>query len=520
MSSSYTFQKLISVSTLSVPAILQPDGKWLPKNSIDNKKVKSKKSSTSSVSSASYFQEKNKLVSKSNDKYFYLAGIGIIVASALSLGFSDVRQNINEVITDSKKVFSTKESSLVIREKIFFPTTLVAPIFPNLPQPMSLSDSLPVTTSQYIVKPGDTFTRVLRNTGVNFDRIDVIGQEIIRRSKNMPFKSSMLIAGETLLIDYNISKKEYSLLRDLSDEGKIRYTINNIGDIKVTHIPTEVRERMRVVGGVVQTSLSRAAHESNLPLEVVDQIVDLFGEKVDFRKDLRSGDTFAIKYVERVADSGSQLSSGTIEAASIRVGTKVYAAIRHELPDGKVVYFDEMGSPLGNYFLRYPLRYTRISSVFSDARLHPVLKYRRPHFGVDFAAPVGTPVRTVGEGIVVTASYNGGAGKMVKIRHNSTYSTAYLHLSAIDKNIKVGSKVERGQVIGAVGQTGLASGPHLHFSLYKNGSYIDPLKANLQTISMSPEDAPKAMIQEVLGELKRYHKGFSLASNVAEQPRV
>ena len=174
-------------------------------------------------------------------------------------------------------------------------------------------------------------------------------------------------------------------------------------------------------------------------------------------------------------------------------------------------YVDETGVKLGNYFLRYPLKFTRISSVFSKSRFHPILKKSRPHNGVDFAAPTGTPVRSVGDGTVIDAGYRGGAGNMVKIKHNDKYSTAYLHLSKFAKGIKKGVKVSRGQMIGAVGKTGWATGPHLHFSLYIDNKYVDPFKVNIPKVSSSNVKAPEGEILNLVDELKTSHDDAKLA---------
>jgi murein DD-endopeptidase MepM/ murein hydrolase activator NlpD len=190
------------------------------------------------------------------------------------------------------------------------------------------------------------------------------------------------------------------------------------------------------------------------------------------------------------------------------VAGKHYAAIRQTRQDGSAVYIDEKGEVLGGYFLKYPVQFSRISSVFSDSRLHPVLKYRRPHYGVDFAAPVGTPVRSVADGVVVEAGRNGGAGIMLKIQHDSRYSTAYLHLSRITKGITVGTKVKRGQLIGNVGMTGLTSGPHLHYSLYDHGKYIDPLQAKLKLVNPDQVQVSRVKLKAELEKLEQYHAKF------------
>jgi murein DD-endopeptidase MepM/ murein hydrolase activator NlpD len=188
----------------------------------------------------------------------------------------------------------------------------------------------------------------------------------------------------------------------------------------------------------------------------------------------------------------------------------MYAVVRDVSADGTVRYFDEKGEMPTKSFLRYPVQFTRISSVFTHARFHPVLKVSRPHNGVDFAAPIGTPIRTVGDGVVVFAGYNRSGGNMIKIAHDSRYTTEYMHLSKIASGVKTGSRVTRGSVIGALGNTGLSSGPHLHFGLFDRGKYVDPMKAKI--IQSAPEiKAPKAVLA-MIAELKKTHQTIAVAS--------
>ena len=148
------------------------------------------------------------------------------------------------------------------------------------------------------------------------------------------------------------------------------------------------------------------------------------------------------------------------------------------IQDGKETYFDIDGNSLRKAFLKAPLQFSRISSRYSSSRLHPILRIRRPHFGVDYAAPVGTPVVSIGDGRIISATTENGSGKMVKIQHNSVYATAYLHLSRFGKGISPGVFVKQGDIIGYVGSSGLSTGPHLDFRFYQNGSPVDPLKVD------------------------------------------
>jgi len=180
---------------------------------------------------------------------------------------------------------------------------------------------------------------------------------------------------------------------------------------------------------------------------------------------------------------------------------------------GPFNYYDESGKIPGNFFLRYPLQFSRISSVFTTARFHPLLNKTRPHNGVDFAAPTGTPVRTIGDGIVIKAGYSATTGNMVRIQHCDRYTTEYMHLSKIASNLQLGSKVSRGEVIGAVGMTGLATGPHLHFGLFDNGKYVDPLQKSLP-IAPAIQTAPPAILA-ALHELRQNHETVAVAANAS-----
>lgn len=297
---------------------------------------------------------------------------------------------------------------------------------------------------------------------------------------------------------------------------KLRKKINEIDQLQLARssegrylhsvVKGTVLERRRIVSGTIANSFAQAAAEVELPYSIVDELVDLFSSRIEFRRDLREGDTFSVIYTERRDTEGTVLTTGAISAASIKNGGKLLVAVRHVGQDGKSRYFDEKGAPLGDAFLRYPVAFSRISSMFSESRFHPLLKSKRPHNGVDFAAPTGTPVRSVGDGVVVSAGYAGASGNLIKINHGSRYSTAYLHLSKIAPEVKPGRRVFRGQIIGAVGATGLATGPHLHFSLYDRGRYIDPLTSELPQEIDKGDIIPPSYLEATLRTLKDQHE--------------
>jgi len=250
--------------------------------------------------------------------------------------------------------------------------------------------------------------------------------------------------------------------------------------VQMDTVPADHGERVAV--GIIESSFAAAAMKAGVRYDIVDDLVDLFSNRVEFRKDFHRGDRFTVIYRDILLSDGRPAGGSQILAAALEVNGEHLVAARYIGTDGKIRFFDEKGQLLGNTFLRYPLKFSRISSLFTQSRFHPVLKFNRPHNGVDFAAPTGTPVRSVAEGVVEMAGRSGGSGIMIKIRHNERYSTAYLHLSAISKSVTRGARVRRGDVIGAVGMTGLATGPHLHFSFYDHGKYVDPLSIKLPTL--------------------------------------
>lgn len=268
--------------------------------------------------------------------------------------------------------------------------------------------------------------------------------------------------------------------------------------------------RERKVSGTIFTSLVDSARAIKLPYSVIDDFVDLFGERVEFSRDLQPGDTFTISFEERVMDDGSVFGTGEIRSASLRIRGEMLAVVRDVAKDGSIRYFDEKGQVPSKGFLRYPLKYTRISSVFSNARFHPVLKIKRPHNGVDFSAPTGTPVRSVGDGLVIYSGYSKTTGYMVRISHGSRYTSEYMHLSKIATQARRGARIARGSVLGAVGSTGLASGPHLHYGLFDKGKYIDPMRAKIaHDIGVIK---PSANVIARLSEMKKEHDSVAVAA--------
>ncbi len=245
-----------------------------------------------------------------------------------------------------------------------------------------------------------------------------------------------------------------------------------------------------VRSAVVSTSLFAATRQAGIPDGVASQVADVLGGDVDFYRDLRKGDRLHVIY-ETLAqpDSLDPPVAGRVLALEFRTQGKSHSAVWFERGDGDGEYFDFDGRSLKKTFLRFPIEFARVSSRFTDSRLHPVLGATRPHTGVDFAAPIGTRVRATGDGVVEFVGVQRGYGNVIVLRHHGDYSTVYAHLSRFAPEVRAGARVAQGAVIGAVGRTGWATGPHLHYELRIGDAPADPLAADLPVARPLANDA-------------------------------
>ncbi|MDQ6959494.1 MAG: M23 family metallopeptidase [Mariprofundaceae bacterium] len=233
--------------------------------------------------------------------------------------------------------------------------------------------------------------------------------------------------------------------------------------------------RQVVFQGEIRESLFVAAARAGMDDRATMNLVDIFAWDIDFARDLRSGDRFRVLLQERF-DRQGKLFDSVIQAAEFVNQGHAFRAVRYAFPNGRVEYFTPRGKSMRKTYLKAPVKFTRISSRFSLGRMHPILGYTRAHRGVDYAAPTGTPIHAVGDGRVVYAGWKGGYGRFVLIRHtNSNHATAYGHMRRYGHGIKRGARVRQGQVIGYVGMSGLATGPHLHFEFRVRGRAVNPL---------------------------------------------
>lgn len=322
---------------------------------------------------------------------------------------------------------------------------------------------------KYQVQKNEFLADILLRNGVDYQKIDFLARNTkdtfdvrkIRKGNNY----ALLVANDSAqtlrYFVYEINSSEFVLY-------------NLIDSVFATTGKKHITVKMDSISGVIESSLWNALVEQEADPNLANELSEIYAWTIDFFG-LRKKDAYTAIYETSFVDE-KYIGLGLIKAAKFyHLGQDHYAFYFEQ--NGSGDYFDEEGNSLQRTFLKAPLRFTRISSRFSHSRMHPVLKIRRPHHGIDYAAPTGTPVYTVGDGVVIKKGYQKrGGGNYVKIKHNGTYSTTYMHLSGFAKGISTGKTVKQGDLIGYVGSSGLSTGPHLDFRFYRNGKAIDPLK--------------------------------------------
>jgi len=334
-----------------------------------------------------------------------------------------------------------------------------------------------------LIRPNDMLSQILSQKGVEYFKIN----QLIESAKSIfPFRS--IRSGKELTF---ITDKADSTIQCVVYEPdpyhRILYHLDDSVRVEVIERPTETR--IETASGTINESLWVSMEEQDLPLELISAMEDALGWSVDFYH-IQKGDSYKLVY-ERKYVEGEALGIGKLIGAEYKSGDSEFYSIRFNSGsyDG---YYDLEGRPMKKAFLKSPVEYARISSRYNLNRFHPILKRYKGHFGTDYAAPCGTPIRAVADGTIEKASYTSGNGNFVKIRHDKTYETQYLHMSRFGAGIHAGSHVSQGQTIGYIGQTGLATGCHVCFRFWKNGKQVDPLREK-----MPP---PQAMDPKMLPE--------------------
>lgn len=401
------------------------------------------------------------------------------------------------------------DSSLTTLSAISMPTCAGADENISLRLEEGAKRTLKARVTKGEISRGDTLDVIARRAGVSPNRSQsftsalrpVLDPRQMRLGDDYTFWTAP--DGEVLRFEYQKSPVEI-IRGDLSGDSWV---------VKKVNVPIERVEA--TISGTLEGSLWNSFIEAGADADLIMAFADLFAWDVDFTHESQPGDQFRAVY-ERLYVDGKFIGNGRIKAASYKDRDETHFAFY--FTGVTTGYYDLKGNNIRKSFLRSPLDFTRVTSNFSSARRHPVTHEVKPHYGVDFGAPTGTPVKAVADGSVSFAGANGGAGKMITLRHAMGYESSYLHLSGYGKGIRSGARVDQGQVIGYVGATGLATGPHLDYRLRINGSWVNPLKHKFEPgppVAASDRPAFEAGSKEWIAVLDR----MPLLGAVAEAKR-
>jgi len=340
---------------------------------------------------------------------------------------------------------------------------------PAAPAPAVISPAPASREHKETISSGSTLAEILSKYGFLPKEIHELKEQVkpvydlgkIRAGREIRLLTTP--GGGWTSLEYDIDENKFLVVRN--ESGRFR--------AEIKEYPFEVRTAFlwAPIEDSPIAAVNKAGEEDFLALE----LSDIFSSDIDFYTDLRVGDAFRLVYEKKFLN-GRSSGYGNILAAEFTNQGKTYQAFRFTYPDTrKSDYFDLDGNSLRKEFLKSPMKFARISSRFSSSRLHPIRKIYRAHYGVDYAAPLGSPVQATGDGTVTQAAWNGAAGRMIKIKHKNAYETMYLHLSGFAAGIRVGAKVDAKQVIGYVGSSGESTGPHLDYRIIYHGKYVNPL---------------------------------------------
>lgn len=374
------------------------------------------------------------------------------------------------VFITAAQTLSFKSSSIPTKEKKTEPgpeqvVKKPAPVIFGIP-----TDTLEIVEGT--VERGENLSQILASFNISPATID----QLARKSKKV-FDVRRINARRNYII-LHAQDSAQTARYFIYEPNEVEYVIYDLnGELDVRMEKREVEIVERAIAGFIERSLFESILAAGGSPQLVNHFADIYAWRLNLSR-LQPGDHFKLIYDEKIVN-GNVIGFGKIKAAYFEHEGRPLYAIAFEQEGKKGGYYDQDGKSLKKAFLREPLEYSRISSRFTMNRFHPVQKRYKPHLGTDFAAPRGTPIRTVGDGVVLEAAYTKGNGYYVKIKHNNTYTTQYLHMSKFAKGIKRGSRVQQGQTIGYVGSTGLATGPHLCYRFWKNGKQVDALRVKL-----------------------------------------
>lgn len=350
-------------------------------------------------------------------------------------------------------------------------TVVLHRVIEDIPLALTAQDEAPSSEfwREERIQRGDTIGSLLARLQVD----DPKASAYLRTARHVR-SLYQLVPGRTVRA-ITTDNGELVSLRYLNGDGMELVVRKRGDDFFAREQPLATEQRLLMSSGEIRTSLFAATDAAGLSDGVALQLTDVFSSEVDFHRDLRPGDRFAVVF-EAFYSNGELVRTGRIVAAEFTNAGRTYRAIYFQDAQGRGGYYTPEGKNLRKTFLRSPLEFSRISSGFSTSRFHPVLNTWRAHKGVDYAAPRGTRVKVTADGYVQFVGQHGGYGNLIVVRHNNAYSTAYGHLSAFGKGLHAGQRVNQGDVIGFVGMTGLATGPHLHYEFRVNGAHQNPLR--------------------------------------------
>ncbi|MBI5598651.1 MAG: peptidoglycan DD-metalloendopeptidase family protein [Deltaproteobacteria bacterium] len=366
------------------------------------------------------------------------------------------------------------------------------PSEPARPQPVVIERGIRRNDTFYTVLnefqvPPDDIARIAKKAHAIYNLDRVKEGDVVRVTK---------IGGDLKRIEYRWDRLEGLYVeKDPAVEDGFR--------VDRFSVPSTVGET--VVSGTIESSLYEAGVKAGAGPRIIMELSDIFAWDVDFTTEIRKGDTFSVIY-ETVYAEGEPVGIGRILGAEMSNDGQRYVAVYYKDSNGKGDYYDQEGNSLRRMFLKSPLRYRRISSYFTKRRFHPILKLYRPHHGIDYAAPAGTPVEAAGDGRVTFSGWKSGYGNFIEIKHaNSSYITGYGHLQRAARGISAGRRVGQGEVIGFVGSTGISTGPHLHYEVRRGGSLVNPLSMNAgprnKQLDKREMAAFRAVSEQVAGRL-------------------
>lgn len=377
------------------------------------------------------------------------------------------------------------------------------------------TDSLEVT--EYLMKNGDNPASIFAGLGfpaikadsISKASVSVLDPTKLRAGMHYTTFSTPDSTSAIRYIAFAKSLTEYAVI-DLSKDSIRAYEFNK-----------PVTLRRQYTEGILNSSLWNVIKANGADPLLAIKLSDVYAWQIDFF-DVKEGDAFKVLYDVAYIDDTTALGITSIAGAVFTHQEKEYTAVPF-VQDSIFEYFDLEGNSLRKAFLKAPLDFFRITSRYTNARFHPILKRYRAHHGVDYAAPTGTPVKSIGAGTVIAKGYQGGGGNFLKIQHNSVYTTTYMHLSRFEKGIQAGSTVQQGQVVGYVGSTGLSTGPHLDFRVHKNGQPINPLQMEAPpSLPVKPElkDSFAITRKQMLAELDSFHIATVSKASISLQDSI